>query len=575
MKGVRSLNLQNISIARKLSILIFSSIIIFCLIGGTGFYFMDKMSKDSTAMYEDAVLPIKWQAQIRINNRAVDSMLLEMLLTSNKKNKDQLNEDIVSYMDDNKELIEKLENSYLTKNADEKVKQYKVENEKYITELQEIINFSTRGNNTLGYVRYQEDVKPTRERLNAIMKELGNNLENQAEELNKNSMKSNNMSKIIIIVVIILSLVLKTGLGTLIVRMIVNPLKNIQELMVQAEKGDLTVEGKYRSKDEIGVLTTSFNSMMSRLRELMKQVNGTSKQVAASSEELTASAEESTKASEEVASTIQEVASGAELQVKNTMESTKVVEEMAISIHQIASNAKNISTNALDTSQKATDGNKAIYSTIEQMSSINATVSELSHIVKGLGDRSQDIGNIVEEITSIANQTNLLALNAAIESARAGEYGKGFAVVADEVRKLAEQSANSANNISELIALIQHETKIAVQSMDKTTNEVAGGIDIVNKAGESFEQIRTSVDEVAKQLQDVSNSAQQLSISSEQVLQAEQLLAEIADEAASGTQNVAASIEEQLASMQEISASAESLSSMASSLQEQISRFKV
>ena len=77
MKGVRSLKLKNVSIARKLFVLIFSSIIIFCLIGGTGFYFMGKMSKNSTAMYDDAVLPIKWQAQIRINNRAVDSMLLE------------------------------------------------------------------------------------------------------------------------------------------------------------------------------------------------------------------------------------------------------------------------------------------------------------------------------------------------------------------------------------------------------------------------------------------------------------------------------------------------------------------
>ena len=74
------------------------------------------------------------------------------------------------------------------------------------------------------------------------------------------------------------------------------------------------------------------------------------------------------------------------------------------------------------------------------------TVSQLSHVVEGLGERSRDIGNIIEEITNIATQTNLLALNAAIESARAGEHGKGFAVVADEVRKLAEQSARLGSN---------------------------------------------------------------------------------------------------------------------------------
>ncbi|WP_151701846.1 methyl-accepting chemotaxis protein [Psychrobacillus glaciei] len=567
--------LRNVRIARKLFTLIFSSIFIFVLIGGTGFYFMGQMSKDSTAMYEDAVLPIKWQAQIRINNRAVDGLALEMLLTSNKNTRSELNEEIKGYINDNEELVVKLENSDLDKKEKKKITQYKEQNEKYVSELNKIVNFAMNGNATVGNTRYQKDVKPIREKLNVIMKELGNDLENNAEALNNNTLKSDTTSKIIILVVFIISLVFSVGLGIVIVRMIVNPLKIIQDLMVQAENGDLTVVGKYHSNDEIGVLTSSFNSMMSRLRELMRLVNGTSEQVAASSEELTASAEESTKASEEVASTIQEVASGAELQVKSTLESTKIVEEMASSIHQIATNAKDISTNALETSRKASDGNEAIQSTIEQMSSINVTVSELSHVVKGLGDRSQDIGNIVEEITSIATQTNLLALNAAIESARAGEYGKGFSVVADEVRKLAEQSAKSAQSISDLIALIQTETKIAVQSMEKTTSEVAGGIEVVHKAGKSFEQIRTSVDDVANQLQDVSAAAQHLSIGSDQVLQAEKLLAEIADEAASGTQNVAASIEEQLASMQEISASAESLANMANSLQEQISRFKV
>ena len=169
----------------------------------------------------------------------------------------------------------------------------------------------------------------------------------------------------------------------------------------------------------------------------------------------------------------------------------------------------------------------------------------------------------------------ILALNAAIESARAGEHGKGFAVVADEVRKLAEHSAGSAQTIARLIALIQEETQVAVQSMAQTTSEVTDGIVVVNKAGESFAQIRISVDDVASQLQGVSAAAQQISVGIDQVLQSEQALAEIAENAASGTQNVAASTEEQLASMEEIAASAESLAHLAVDLQEQIEFFKV
>jgi methyl-accepting chemotaxis protein len=113
---------------------------------------------------------------------------------------------------------------------------------------------------------------------------------------------------------------------------------------------------------------------------------------------------------------------------------------------------------------------------------IHDTVQDLSKVIRGLGERSKEIGEIVAVITKISSQTNLLALNAAIEAARAGEHGRGFAVVADEVRKLAEQSAQSAQQISELITHIQKETLNAVQSMDQATKEVQSGLDVVDSA---------------------------------------------------------------------------------------------
>ncbi|WP_203248339.1 methyl-accepting chemotaxis protein [Sporosarcina beigongshangi] len=569
------MGLRNAKIGKKLFILISLSVVIFFLIGGTGFYYMQQMKGNSEQMYRDALLPIKWQSQIRTNSRAVDGYTLEMLLSMDIKMKQELETLISERIEESKELEINLEESLLSATEKEKMDQFRDEYERYKVELQKVIDLALEGENEVGYTKYEKELKESLEVANTLMQDIEVYLETYADELDRSITASVKRSNMIVIIVIFIALVLKVTLGIVIARMIIHPLKEIETLMVEAEHGDLTVEGKYRSKDEIGVLMTSFNSMVSRLRELMMRVNNTSEQVAASSEQLTASAEESTKASEEVAQTIQGVAHGAERQVEETKESKRIVEEMTESIHLIASNTQEISANAIETSQKALEGNEAIQSTIKQMGSINMTVSQLSSVVEGLGERSREIGNIIEEITNIATQTNLLALNAAIESARAGEHGKGFAVVADEVRKLAEQSAGSAQTIAQMIALIQEETQVAVQSMQQATNEVTGGIEVVNKAGESFAQIRTSVDDVASQLKSVSATAQQISVGVDRVLQSEETLAGIAEDAASSTQNVAASTEEQLASMEEIAASAESLSHLAVDLQEQIEFFKV
>lgn len=566
---------KNAKIGKKLIILISFSILIFLLIGGTGFYFMNEMKKNSVQMYNDALLPLKWQLQVRTNNRAIDGYTLEILLSSDSKEMKALQTKINDHINNNNELVMSLEKNLLSSTELERLAQYKKDFELYEIELRKVVNLALVGKNDLGYTEYHQKLKDPLEKSNTLLEEIGNNLQNYADDLDASNTASVKTSNIIVITVILLALVLMIVLGSVIARMITNPLSEIQKLMVKAENGDLTVKGKYHSKDEIGVITSSFNNMVSKLRELMKQVHSTSEYVAASSEELTASSEESTKASEQISSTMQELAIGAERQVKSTEESSKIVEEMALSVQQIASSAHDLSINATDASQKAIEGNEAIHSTIEQMNSINLTVTQLSQVIDSLGNRSQEIGDIIEVITSIASQTNLLALNAAIESARAGEHGRGFAVVADEVRKLAEQSGESAQNIADLVALIQKETKEAVQSMVQTTKEVSEGIEVVNKAGESFAQIRNSVDQVSSQLQEVSATTRQLSAGSKQVLQSEKILTEIADEAATGTQNIAAAVEEQLASIEEISASAESLSQMALKLQEQIGKFKV
>ncbi|WP_228485690.1 methyl-accepting chemotaxis protein [Thermaerobacillus caldiproteolyticus] len=359
-------------------------------------------------------------------------------------------------------------------------------------------------------------------------------------------------------------------------QIISRPVMALSEAAKQIAAGDLTgAEIKVKNRDEIGELATSFNQMAKHLREVIREVVMNAEQVAASSEQLTASAEQTSKATEQIAVTMQDVALGVEKQVQSVEKTSETVQIMSKGVHHIAERAQNVAAIAGNTSEKALEGGETIRTAVDQMNSINETVTNLASVVKGLGERSEQIGKIIEVITGIAEQTNLLALNAAIEAARAGEHGRGFAVVADEVRKLAEQSAESAQQISALIATIQQETNEAVQSMAIATKETANGIHVIHTAGKTFGQIKEAINEVAAQIQEVSSSVQQLSAGAEQIVQSMQLISNIAESAAAGTQEVSAATEEQLASMEEISSSSVSLSKMAEDLQHLVQKFKI
>ncbi len=347
--------------------------------------------------------------------------------------------------------------------------------------------------------------------------------------------------------ILVIALILSVAVSMIMKALILSPITRTVDVIEAVAEGDLTKRIDVTSQDEIGEMARHFNAFADKLQNAITHV-------AESSNEVSSAANTLDGATEQMAAGVDEAA----MQV-NTVAAAS--EEMSKTSSEIAQNCVAAVRSAELAGESVNTGETIIQATIAVMNRISNRVTESAGIIRSLGTRSDQIGEIVGLINDVADQTNLLALNAAIEAARAGEHGRGFAVVADEVRKLAERTGHATGEISDTIHAMQVETKKAVSSMEEGVSEVGVGTSEAAKSGEALRDILLQINKVTGEINQIAVASEEETATTNEIATSIQRISEV-------MQGTAQKI-------QENSSASSQLASLSKGLQSLVGQFKI
>jgi len=382
--------------------------------------------------------------------------------------------------------------------------------------------------------------------------------------------------KSLIIKIAVVLFMVATIIGVIISNKIVKPIIQLSEVSKKISCYELDVDiSNTQNKDEIGILASSFHTMIVKLKDIVSKIKETDKELIKMNIIIGKSIEEAGNVSEEISASMESMSNMSYEQMKKVQHNFEMGQKLNDNIENMNQNINK----AIEKSDYMMEKNKDSKSTMKELEikfeeNMSASL-EVAEKIDELEGKSDSIKDIIGTIRNIASQTNMLALNASIEAARAGEHGHGFAVVAEEVRKLAEQSTESVDEVEGIILEILSTMKTTAEKMSKT-KETSNDVDeYFSKTKDLFIEIENSISNSVQSISRLSDSSTEISLIKDSFMREIEDIKNLAEETRTTMEEVSTCAEEQSASLYEIIEATETLKKNSKNLEAEINIFKM
>ncbi|MDD1689079.1 MAG: Cache 3/Cache 2 fusion domain-containing protein [Methanoregula sp.] len=358
---------------------------------------------------------------------------------------------------------------------------------------------------------------------------------------------------------------------------VIDPLNEAMRISDEYAKQNFTV----RFNDELKVqgdfikFKEALNNVGIQVSRAMGRVNDQISELTAGAQAASANVEEVAAGANQIAQNMGVVSTNAERSGEGIKQVLKAMEDLSSTVQEVANKADLVAQLARKSEELSQKGTDLANLADRGMAGITKSSTDVNKIILDIKSQMDQIGDIVILIANLANQTNLLALNAAIEAARAGEAGRGFAVVATEVKSLAEESENSAQKIRQMIDVLQRQTQLAVDTVEKSNEGVREGSTALTQTLEVFTTIVDSINNINKNISDVAASAEEQAASVQEVTASVTTVSTLVDDTASEATNAAAASEESSAAIDQISKVIQNVTTIVDAVNKEISAFRI